>query len=136
SEFGQIATGREGFAGAAQHHRADLGVLVNRGENLKQRIAHRHVVGVELIGTIQCDPRDRAALLIEDRWRSVNRHQLECRSALSLLAIAGRPRPSTTRPPTIVMSTARFIRSAGVSKSGSRGSTIKSAEHPVSITPA
>ena len=91
----QVVT-KKSLSGAEQNHRADIAIVVDGGEDLKQRVAHRHVVGVELIGTIQRDPRDRAALGIQNRWRAVNRHQLgpqlECRSALSLLAIAGRPR--------------------------------------------
>ena len=96
-EFGQVAAGREGLAGAAQHHRANIAIVVDGGEDLEQVVAHRHVVGVELRGTIERDPRDRAALVVENRARIV-RFRASSASGGSAdrrcrcCAMAGRPR--------------------------------------------
>ncbi len=67
AELCKIAAGREGLPCPAQDHRANVAIVVNGAEDLKQIVAHRHVVSVELRGTIERDDRDRTALVVENR---------------------------------------------------------------------
>ena len=67
AEFAHVAAGGKRRARARQHHRAHLGVVMDRAEDFEEIVAHRHVVGIELARPIERYPCDPVALGEPDR---------------------------------------------------------------------
>jgi hypothetical protein len=96
-EMADVAAGHEVPAGTAHDDAADRRVHGERGGLLHQRIHHRRIEGIERIGTIERQRRDRS-VAVDEKGRA---HDAVADSTFGRVAILrvlfGKGRPIETR---------------------------------------